>query len=375
MRKFESMVDLVRNGCVVGLPARAGSHPRARLWGLLELGLPGSMKDRVALRIVEDAEARGELRPGGVIVESSSGSMAEGLARVGVLKGYRVILVSDPRLDDMMRAKLRALGAELEIVEHYDPQGGWQTSRLRRLREVMERHPDAFWSRQYDSPSNPAAYGQIGEGLADVLGPEVFALVAAVGTGGSLCGVGRGLRRRAPQARLIAVDAVGSVLFNQPDGKRLQSGHGNSVLPGNLDYRMLDEVHWVGDAEAFAGCRELARSAGVFGGGSSGAAWVVASWIAERARPGQHVVVILPDRGDRYHSTIYDDGYLAERGVLAQPAASAPRRIRYGREVAAGWCYAALPHDGSVPYCAAEVARTSDVARELGLEPSVAVAS
>ena len=303
IRKCDSLLDLIRDSTIVRIAPRAISRPGAEIWAQLELALPGAMKDRVALQMIEDAEASGALRPGAVIVESSSGTMGEGLARVGVLRGYRVLIVSDPRLDDNAKAKLRSLGAELEIVQEYDPVGGWQSSRLRRLREVVARMPNAFWVRQYDSASNPRAYAGVARGLAEAL-PRLSALVATVGSGGSLNGISRALRAIAPAVAIVAVDAAGSVIFNQPDTRRLQSGHGNSLIPGNVAYEVVDEVHWVSDGEAFAGCRELARRNAIFAGGSSGAAYVVASWVAERFEPDRQVAVVLPDRGDRYVGTV-----------------------------------------------------------------------
>jgi cysteine synthase A len=173
------------------------------------------------------------------------------------------------------------------------------------------------------------------------------------------------VRRDIPDLRVVAVDAVGSALFHQPDRRRLQSGHGNSIVPGNIDYSVIDEVHWVGDAEAFNACRELARREGIFAGGSSGAAYVVASWVAEQLAEERDAVVILPDRGDRYFETVYSDRYLAEHGLGGGQAAASPETIRYGRDVAEIWSRAELPHDGAVPYHAPEVQRTSELAREL----------
>ncbi|HVR99863.1 MAG TPA: cysteine synthase family protein [Thermoanaerobaculia bacterium] len=368
MRRYETLLDLMRDSPLVAIPARLDGPPHAQLWAQLELALPGAMKDRPALRIVEEAEADGTLRPGGVIVESSSGTMAEGLARVGALKGYRVIIVTDPRIDTMTAAKLRALGAELEVVDTYDPSGGWQSSRLRRLREVLDSVPGAFWSRQYDNPGNAGAYQPLAQELVDALGGDIAALVGSVGSGGSLCGLARALKALLPGVRVVAVDAVGSVLFHQPDRKRLQSGHGNSIVPGNLDHRVLDEVHWIADGEAFNGCRELARKAGIFGGGSSGAVYVAASWVAAGFPAGRHVVAVFPDRGDRYYQNVYSDEFFDKHGLTGQSAAAQPVCIRYGEEVAERWSYAEIPHDGSVSYHTPGAKPTAELSRELGLD-------
>jgi len=368
MKKFESVLELMKESPLVALKGRAVSRPRAGLWAKLDLALPGAMKDRVAVKMIEDAEARGELRPGGVIVESSSGTMAEGLARVGALKGYPVIIVSDPRLDQASQAKLRALGAQLEIVDVYHPEGGWQHSRLVRLREILDQNPGAYWTRQYDTPSNAGAYvEQMADELLAALDGKLSVLVASVGSGGSLCGTSRGLRKTLPNLRVVAVDAVGSGLFHQPCRKRFQSGHGNNIVAGNIDYQLIDEVHWISDGEAFNACRELARREGIFGGGSSGAVYIVASWLAERAAPGEQVVTILPDRGDRYAELIYSDEFFAEHGMNGADADAEPQHIRYGLEVAERWSWAEVPRDGSVPYHTAEVVKTSALSEELGL--------
>jgi S-sulfo-L-cysteine synthase (3-phospho-L-serine-dependent) len=368
MRKVGTVLELMKESPLVALHGRSAESLRDRLWAKLELSLPGGMKDRVALRMVEDAEAAGVLAPGGTIVESSSGTLAEGLARVGALKGYRVIIVTDPRLDPLTNAKLRALGAAVEVVDSYHPTGGWQLSRLQRLGQILQQNPGAVWTRQYDNPSNAATYEQ---GMADELfaafGADLGALVASVGSGGSLCGTARALKRKLPGLQVVAVDAVGSCLFHQPLKKRLQSGHGNNVVPGNLDYPVVDEVHWLADGEAFDGCRELARREGIFAGGSSGAVYIVASWIAGRLGSGRQVAAILPDRGDRYSDTIYSDSFLTENSLSGCGAAAAPQRIRYGVDMAERWSCAKLPRDGSFPYHAAEAPRTIDLARDLGL--------
>lgn len=365
MQPVDSLIDLMRATPLVALRGRSVSRPRAGLLGKLELCLPGAVKDRVALFILREAERTGELEPGGVVVESSSGTMAEALARVGALAGYRVVIVTDPRIDAMTHAKLSALGAEVDVVKGYHPEGGWQRSRLERLFEILRDEPKAFWVRQYDNPMNAQAYEGLAGELLDALGARVGAIVGAVGSGGSLCGTARALRRTVGDLQVVAVDAVGSVLFHQPDRKRLQSGHGNSLIPGNIDYRTIDEVHWLSDGEAFAACRELAQREGIFAGGSSGAVYVVASWLAERLPEDRTVVALLMDRGDRYFETIYSDRFLDGHRLRGAEAAREPERVRYGVDVVERWSRAPLPHDGSVPYHAPEAPRSRDIAREL----------
>ncbi|MBX7096409.1 MAG: cysteine synthase family protein [Myxococcaceae bacterium] len=366
--KVGSVLELIGKTPLVKLRGREQSKPRASLWAKLELANPGQMKDRVAMQMVLDAERTGVLKPGGMIVESSSGTMAEGLARVGTLKGYPVIIVTDPRIDKSTEAKLRALGAQLEIVSEYHPTGGWQVSRLARLKEVMARNPGAFWPRQYDTPSNPGAYeATLSQELVADLGTKIGALVATVGSGGSLSGNARALRKLCPGLRVVAVDAVGSVQFNQPNKSRLQSGHGNSIIAGNIDYSVIDEAHWIHDGECFNACRELARREGIYGGGSSGAVYVVASWVAQQLPEDQHVVMICCDRGDRYGENIYSDEYFQKHGLTGVVAAGEPKRIRYGVDVAERWSWAPLPHDGSVPYYAADITKSGDLTRSLGL--------
>lgn len=367
-RAVSSILDLMRESPLLALRGRGARSVHGRLWAKLELALPGGMKDRVALQIVEDAEAAGLLQPGALIVESSSGTLAEGLARVGAIKGYPVLIVTDPRLDPVTHAKLIALGAIVEVVDTYHPTGGWQWSRLERLAQVLAANPGSFWTRQYDNPSNSSTYEiRMAEELIAVLGSNISALVGSVGSGGSLCGTARALRRLRPDLRVVAVDALGSSLFNQPARKRLQSGHGNNIVPGNIDYSIIDEVHWLTDGETFGGCRELARREGVFAGGSSGAVYIVASWLVEELGKGEQVVAILPDRGDRYAETIFSDSFLAEHGLLGCSAAWEPVTIRYGVDVAERWSRAELPHDGSQPYHTDETPRTRDLAQSLGL--------
>jgi cysteine synthase A len=328
--RHDSLIDAVGHTPLLRLrPRREG---RGELYAKLELQNLFAMKDRVAKQVVLDARASGVLRPGAPIVESSSGTMALGLALVGTYLGHPVHIVTDPRIDPITMAKLTALGCTVHVVESMTSQG-WQSARLERLTRLLDTLEGAFWPRQYSNPGNPAAYRALAEELLRDLG-EIDILVGAVGSGGSLCGTARHLRAHRPELRVVAVDCVGSVLFGQPDRPhRRQSGLGNSLHPENLDHTLIDEVHWLADDEAFAATRLLARDQKIFGGNTSGSVYLVGRHLADQAAPGNRVVCVLPDRGDRYVDPVHS---AAGTDVPARPAA-----VRYGTTVTT-WSFAVL---------------------------------
>jgi cysteine synthase A len=325
---------------------RLKSTSGAKLYAKLELANPFGMKDRVAKQIILTARAAGVLRAGGLIVESSSGTLALGVALVGTYLGHGVHIVTDPRMDPLTMTKLTSLGATVDVVPAMTGHG-WQSARLERLQAVLAANPGSFWPRQYDNPANPAAYTALADELVADIG-RVDVLVAAVGSGGSLCGTTRALRRHNPRLRGVAVDAVGSAIFGQPDQPtRLQSGLGNSLVPANVDFSVIDEVHWLSDREAFAGTLELAAHEKIFAGNSSGSAYVVARWLSRQLDPDITVVVILPDRGDRYLDSIYSAAHRERHGITDLTPPVAPVRIER-TDIATTWSYAEL--DRKVEY-------------------------
>jgi len=296
------------------------------VYAKLEMQNPFGMKDRVAKHILLEAKRTGVLCDGAPIIETSSGTMALGLALVGTYLGHQVHIVTDPRIDPITFAKLQATGCTVHIVQHMTHQG-WQGARLERLYELMEQHPNAFWPRQYENPDNPRAYTELAqELLADL--DTVDILVAAVGSGGSLSGTARALLATHPHLRVVAVDAVGSVIFGQPDRPyRLQSGLGNSLVAANVDFSVIDDVHWLNDQEAFAATRELASREKIFAGNSSGSVYAVARWLSRTVSSKTNIVAIFPDRGDRYFQTIYNETYRIEKGVSESTFPTAPEEI------------------------------------------------
>lgn len=266
------------------------------------------MKLLPARYMLDRAEQSGLLPPGGHIVETSSGTFALALAMLSVIRGYRLTVVSATSLiDQPFKNRLEQLGSTVKLVE--DPcQTGNQDGRLAELHRILDEEPDAFWPRQYDNPDNPAAYSRLAEAIVDHLG-QIDCLVGCVGSGGSLCGTTRYLRKIYPEMRAVAVDTNNSVLFGQQAGPRLLRGLGNSILPKNLDHGLIDEVHWIGALQAFSRTRNLYRDSAIFVGPTSGAAARVGSWKARQA-PNDTVVAIMADEGYRYQSTVHSDDWL-----------------------------------------------------------------
>ncbi|MER5497668.1 MULTISPECIES: PLP-dependent cysteine synthase family protein [unclassified Streptomyces] len=330
---YTNVIEAVGHTPLVGM--RLGEYTGVEVFAKLELQNLFGMKDRVARQVVLEARKSGELADGAPIVESSSGTMALGLALVGPPLGHEVHIVTDPRIDPITLAKLRMLGAAVHVVDRMG-EGGWQRARLDRLDALMRDLPGAFWPRQYSNPENPGAYRTLAGELLDDLG-RVDVLVGAVGSGGSLCGTARALRERCPDLRVVGVDCVGSVLFGQPDRpRRLQGGLGNSLMPANLDHSVLDEVHWLNDREAFESARSLAREQMIFGGNTSGSVYRVLRYLAGRESAGTRIVGIFPDRGDRYHDSVYSDDYWAAQQLDELPLREEPLTVD-GETIVEAW--------------------------------------
>ena len=296
------------------------------------------MKLLPARHILDRARSEGRLEPGTVVMESTSGTFGLALAMECRLRRRPLVLVSDPAVDPALRRRLRDLGAAVDIVADPAPVGGYQQARLDRLAELRSRHPRHFWPAQYANPDNPGAYGVLAEMLTALLG-RVDVLVGPVGSGGSMCGTAGALRARLwPGVRAVAVDTPGSVLFGQPDGPRRLRGLGNSLLPANLNHSTFDEVHWVSDREGFAATRALHRRHALYMGPTSGAAWLVAQWIATR-EPDARVVVLLPDEGHRYQDTVYDDAWLRREDLRLRRLPAEPVAVDSPAGAGPGWSW------------------------------------
>jgi cysteine synthase A len=288
----------------------------------LELLNPsGSMKDRAAAYIIERGLGDGTITPASHLVESSSGNFGIALAAVARIYDLEFTCVADVKTTAANLRILQSLGARVELVTEPDEHGCYLTARLERVAELCRTEPETVWVNQYANERSWQAHyhGTAGEILADLDG-ALDCLVVPVSTTGTILGLARRLRSAFPALHVVAVDAAGSVIFGGPPGPRQIPGLGAGRRPELLAPAEIDEVVYVSDREAVAGCRALARAEGILAGGSSGAA--VAA--IERLRPDLpdrwRILTILPDRGERYLDQIYDDEWAKAVGYAPRQA-------------------------------------------------------
>lgn len=297
----ESVIELIGNTPLVRL-GRIGRGVPAQILGKLEMRSPlGSVKDRIAWAMIRDAEERGVLRPGGVVVEPTSGNTGIGLAFVCAIRGYRLVLTMPETMSAERRAILRALGAEVVLT----PGAEGMPGAVRRAEELA-RELDAFMPQQFKNPANPRVHETTtAEEIWRDTGGAVDIFVAGIGTGGTITGVGRVLKRRKPGTHVVGVEPAASpVLSGGAPGRHRIQGIGAGFVPAILDRTVIDEIVTVTEDEAEGMARRLACEEGIFAGISSGAALAAAVRVAARAESaGKTVVVVLPDTGERYLST------------------------------------------------------------------------
>jgi cysteine synthase len=295
------------------------------------------MKMIPARFILQQAAARGDLQPGTVIAETTSGTFGLALAMQALKMKRRLVLVSDPVIDDRLYKRLIDLGAEVERVpaDACTGVGGYQAARMRRLREIIASTASVFCPEQYSNPENPQSYSVVSDLFVEALG-RVDCVVGTVGSGGSMSGTVGRLRSSFPGCQAVAVDSHRSVLFGQPDGIRQLRGMGMSTMPGNLNHRLFDSVHWCTANVAYRATRELHQAHGLYMGPSSGAAFMVGRWWAQR-NPHAITVVMFPDEGHRYQDTVYNDDWLAASGDFDELAPSEPAEVTTPSAPCTGW--------------------------------------
>ena len=263
----------------------------------------GSVKDRVALAMIEDAEKRGALKPGGVIIEPTSGNTGIGLAWVASVKGYRIILTMPETMSLERRNLLKALGAELVLT----PGSEGMKGAIARAKELQQEHPSSFIPQQFENPANPEAHTRTtAEEIWRDTDGKVDIFVAGVGTGGTLSGTSRGLKKHNPAIKAYAVEpATSTVLEGNPSGPHKIQGIGAGFVPRNFDASAADQILPIQDNDAIRASRLLAQKEGLLVGISAGAALHAAIELAKKPEnEGKTIVALLPDTGERYLSTV-----------------------------------------------------------------------
>lgn len=297
---------------------------KARMFVKLEFLNPaGSIKDRMALFMVEDAERRGLLKPGGTIVENSSGNTGSALAMIAAIKGYKCIITMPDKMSDEKQNLMRAFGATV-VVTPTDVPAESPESYYSVARRIAAETPNSFYPDQYNNPQNiEAHYRTTGPEIWNQTEGEIDILVCGIGTGGTLSGVARYLKEKKPDVQVIAVDPIGSVFYDYFKTGKLPrtevykvEGIGEDYLVKAVDFNMIDDIIQVNDDESFRMARRLCREEGIFAGGSSGSAVSAAMKVAANLTEPKNIIVILPDSGSRYLSKLYNDEWMRSHGFI-----------------------------------------------------------
>ena len=323
---YNNVLEVVGNTPLVRMNSMTEGL-KANVYAKVEFVNPGgSVKDRIAMHIIDEAERSGALKPGGTIVEATSGNTGAGLAMVAALRGYKTVFVLPDKQSEEKRAALRAWGARVVVtptnVEPDDPRSYYKTAE-----RIVEETPNSFYANQYHNPANPEAhYRSTGPELYEQMDGKIDVFIAGAGTGGTLSGVGKYLKEQNPDIQIVAVDPVGSLYYDyfhtgqltQPHSYLLE-GIGEDFLPSTMNFDVVDDVVRVNDHESFVATRRLVAAEGLFCGVSCGAAVAGGlKYLRRNDREGMNAVILLPDNGSRYLSKVYNDKWMEENGFMGE---------------------------------------------------------
>ncbi len=325
-RVFDSVIGAIGDTPCVRLN-KVTEGLKANVYAKLEFTNPGgSIKDRIGYWLIQDAEKKGTLKPGGTIIEGTSGNTGVGLAMAAAIKGYKCIFVLPDKMSDEKIKNLRAYGARVVVtptaVEPEDPRSYYSVSR-----RLAKETPNSLYIDQYNNLANREYHCKnTGPEILRQM-PDVDVIIAGIGTGGTITGIGRYIKAHKPEVEMVAVDPIGSIVYETfKEGKAknpaqgyLIEGIGEDFIPDNYDFKVMDDIVQVGDKESFLMTRELLTTEGIYSGVSSGSAFVGARrWIEQQGDrlDGKNIIVIFPDSGNRYASKVYDDEWMRQAGFL-----------------------------------------------------------
>ncbi|SPL70024.1 PLP-dependent cysteine synthase family protein [Acinetobacter stercoris] len=309
--------QLIGNTPLLALPTR---NKNARILLKMEQFNPtGTAKVRMARQMIEEAEAEGKLKPGGWIVESTSGNTGLGLALIAAERGYRFTAVVDKHASADKLYAMQALGAELHYVGNDD--GLIATADRDLAAENISKEHGAYWTEQHNNPANANAYSQLADELTYILQDNIHYLFGAVGTGGSLCGTARALKRTIPQLNVIGVEPEGSIIFGGQGSHYFQSGTGtpaDAEIGDLVDYEIIDRGLKVTDTQAFETARYLAKNYGIFIGGSAGGVIYQALQTSKTVDQATTIVILICDGGEKYIHTVFNDHWMQANNLTNQ---------------------------------------------------------
>ncbi len=323
MKYYKNILETIGN-TPLGKLSKLAKEIKATVLAKLEYFNPsGSIKDRMALYMIDDAEKKGILKPGGTIVENSSGNTGAALAMLAAIKGYKCIITMPDKMSDEKKNMMKVYGAKVIVtptdVPYNSPESYYSVAR-----RIAEETPDSYYPDQYNNPKNiEAHYYTTGPEIWEQTNGKIDYFVAGIGTGGTLSGAGRFLKEKNPGIKIIAVDPVGSVFYDYFKTRKLIEPHvykvegiGEDYLVKAVDFDIIDDIIQVTDKDSFLMTRKLVDEEGLFAGGSSGSAMLAVMKIAEKIEKNKNIVVIFPDSGNRYLSKIYNNEWMRKNNFF-----------------------------------------------------------
>ncbi|HZI66284.1 MAG TPA: pyridoxal-phosphate dependent enzyme [Thermoanaerobaculia bacterium] len=324
--KYENVLEAIGRTPLIRLNRLAAGLKPAIYVKADYLNPGGSVKDRIGVTMIDEAERKGWLKPGGTIIEGTSGNTGMGLALVAAIRGYKLIFTITDKQSREKINLLKALGAEVIVcptaVAPDDPRSYYSVAK-----KLAKEIPNSYYPNQYDNPMNPEAhYRTTGPEIWEDSEGKITHLVAGLGTGGTICGISRFIKEKNPKVRVIGADPIGS-LYHEffHTGKigtakpYVVEGIGEDIFPSTMDFKYVDDVHQVTDRECFLWTRKLLRYEGIFAGGSTGAALAIGLKVAKDLTDKDFMVIFIPDSGARYLSKVYNDEWMQEHRYLESP--------------------------------------------------------